>query len=256
MDGAVIPQSQAQLRYVGKLGGLYPTDPVQAAFADAAIDAVMDIHNPVSKAQSYVSCPWLVPLCLHSTPLSPVQPHLLRSKTNIRYARVDSYYIKRPRFVAVVLFAPVDPFVFSCIYACFQMRASIQEKDSDLKVTTRTSTVRCRWGSQQSIEILNILPGSSFAVFNLVPMSFFSTYGCWTVHASLEILVHPHHVQYSGWFSGCDRSLMYCERHSFTDRLILLLLYLTNLLVKTCILISAFILPLSGCSRGVLAMLR
>ena len=48
VDGAIIPQSQAQMRYVGKIGGLYPEDPVQAAFADAAIDAVMDIHAPVS----------------------------------------------------------------------------------------------------------------------------------------------------------------------------------------------------------------
>lgn len=47
VDGTVIPQSFAQLRYVGKIGGLYPTDPIQAAFVDAAIDAVMDIHIPM-----------------------------------------------------------------------------------------------------------------------------------------------------------------------------------------------------------------
>lgn len=47
VDGVVIPQSSAQLRYVGKTGGLYPTDPVQAAFADAAVDAVIDIHIPM-----------------------------------------------------------------------------------------------------------------------------------------------------------------------------------------------------------------
>ena len=53
VDGAIIPQSQAQMRYVGKIGGLYPTDPVQAAFADAAIDAVMDIHIPVSTSGTF-----------------------------------------------------------------------------------------------------------------------------------------------------------------------------------------------------------
>eukprot|EP00178_Gracilaria_changii_P010574 TRINITY_DN30783_c0_g1_i1.p1 TRINITY_DN30783_c0_g1~~TRINITY_DN30783_c0_g1_i1.p1 ORF type:complete len:231 (+),score=31.69 TRINITY_DN30783_c0_g1_i1:73-693(+) len=47
VDGALIPQSFAQIRYVGKIGGLYPTDPIQAAFADAAIDSVMDIHVPM-----------------------------------------------------------------------------------------------------------------------------------------------------------------------------------------------------------------
>ncbi|CAM9269552.1 unnamed protein product [Ectocarpus sp. 13 AM-2016] len=47
VDGVVIPQSTAQLRYVGKIGGLYPTDPVQAALADAAIDTVNDINEPM-----------------------------------------------------------------------------------------------------------------------------------------------------------------------------------------------------------------
>lgn len=43
----MIPQSFTQLRYVGKIGGLYPSDPIEAAFADAAMDAVMDIHIPM-----------------------------------------------------------------------------------------------------------------------------------------------------------------------------------------------------------------
>lgn len=47
VDGAAIPQSCAQLRYAGKVGDMYPTDPVQAAFADAAVSAVMDIHGPM-----------------------------------------------------------------------------------------------------------------------------------------------------------------------------------------------------------------
>lgn len=47
VDGKVIPQSGAQIRYVGKIGGLYPTDPIDAAFADAAVDAVTDIHIPM-----------------------------------------------------------------------------------------------------------------------------------------------------------------------------------------------------------------
>ncbi|CAM9587551.1 unnamed protein product [Sphacelaria rigidula] len=45
VDGVVIPQSTAQLRYVGKLGDLYPTDAIQAAFADAAVEAVGDHHT-------------------------------------------------------------------------------------------------------------------------------------------------------------------------------------------------------------------
>ncbi|CAM9234269.1 unnamed protein product [Hapterophycus canaliculatus] len=47
IDGAVIPQSYAQLRYVGKIGGLYPKDPIPAAFCDAAAEAVLDIHGPM-----------------------------------------------------------------------------------------------------------------------------------------------------------------------------------------------------------------
>lgn len=47
VDGKVIPQSVAQIRYVGKVGGLYPTDPIEAALADAAIESVIDIHGPM-----------------------------------------------------------------------------------------------------------------------------------------------------------------------------------------------------------------
>lgn len=50
VDGVVIPQSLAQLRYVGKIGGLYPTDPIQAALADAAADALTDIFAPMRAA--------------------------------------------------------------------------------------------------------------------------------------------------------------------------------------------------------------
>ncbi|CAM9459718.1 unnamed protein product [Ascophyllum nodosum] len=44
VDGKVIPQSLAQLRYVGKIGGIYPEDALEAANADAAMDAVTDLH--------------------------------------------------------------------------------------------------------------------------------------------------------------------------------------------------------------------
>lgn len=50
VDGTVITQSTSQLRYVGKIGGLYPTDPLEAAFADAAVGAAMDIFDPVKNA--------------------------------------------------------------------------------------------------------------------------------------------------------------------------------------------------------------
>eukprot|EP00752_Nemacystus_decipiens_P001600 g1560.t1 len=50
VDGVVIPQSLAQLRYIGKIGGLYPTDPIQAALADAAADALNDITGPMRAA--------------------------------------------------------------------------------------------------------------------------------------------------------------------------------------------------------------
>ncbi|CAM9191321.1 unnamed protein product [Scytosiphon promiscuus] len=50
VDGVVIPQSFAQLRYVGKIGGLYPNDPIEAAVCDAAADAVVDINGPMRGA--------------------------------------------------------------------------------------------------------------------------------------------------------------------------------------------------------------
>nr|WEX24894.1 glutathione S-transferase [Saccharina japonica] len=44
VHGKLLPQSGAQLRYVGKLAGLYPEDPLEAAFVDAAVDSVVDNH--------------------------------------------------------------------------------------------------------------------------------------------------------------------------------------------------------------------
>jgi len=40
IDGAAVTQSNAILRYVGKLGGLYPTDTLQALYCDEVMDAV------------------------------------------------------------------------------------------------------------------------------------------------------------------------------------------------------------------------
>ncbi len=47
IDGVELSQCNSITGYVGKLAGLYPTDPLQAAFCDEALDAVEDI---VSKA--------------------------------------------------------------------------------------------------------------------------------------------------------------------------------------------------------------
>jgi glutathione S-transferase len=43
IDGEVVSQSNSVNRFVGKLTGLYPTDPWQAALCDEAMDAVEDI---------------------------------------------------------------------------------------------------------------------------------------------------------------------------------------------------------------------
>lgn len=46
-DGKVIPRSTSQLRYVGKIGGLYTADPLEAAFAGAAVVASIDTFVPM-----------------------------------------------------------------------------------------------------------------------------------------------------------------------------------------------------------------
>lgn len=43
IDGAVVTQSSALSRYVGKLAGLYPTDDLQALYCDEVMEAVEDI---------------------------------------------------------------------------------------------------------------------------------------------------------------------------------------------------------------------
>ncbi len=43
IDNVVLSQGNSITRYVGTLAGLYPTDPLEAAFCDEAMDAVEDI---------------------------------------------------------------------------------------------------------------------------------------------------------------------------------------------------------------------
>lgn len=47
VDGETVTQSNGINRYVGKLAGLYPEDPWQAALCDEAMDVVEDIAHPV-----------------------------------------------------------------------------------------------------------------------------------------------------------------------------------------------------------------
>ena len=49
IDSQPITQSNAQLRYVGKLASLYPTDDLQALFCDEAMGAVEDVGHAVGK---------------------------------------------------------------------------------------------------------------------------------------------------------------------------------------------------------------
>ncbi len=49
IDGAVVSQSNAISRYVGKMAGFYPTDPIQALYCDEALDAVEDISCHIGK---------------------------------------------------------------------------------------------------------------------------------------------------------------------------------------------------------------
>ncbi len=47
VDGQTVAQSNAINRYVGKLAGLYPSDPWQAALCDEAMEAVEDITTKI-----------------------------------------------------------------------------------------------------------------------------------------------------------------------------------------------------------------
>jgi len=43
VNGQVFAQSQAILRYVGKLTGLYPTDPLEALYVDQVLDTIAEV---------------------------------------------------------------------------------------------------------------------------------------------------------------------------------------------------------------------
>lgn len=47
IDGVVVTQSNALLRYIGKKGGLYPGDDTQALYCDEAMDAIEDISHHI-----------------------------------------------------------------------------------------------------------------------------------------------------------------------------------------------------------------
>lgn len=47
IDGVTVTQSNAMLRYVGKMGGLYPEDDLQALFCDEAMGAVEDLLHQI-----------------------------------------------------------------------------------------------------------------------------------------------------------------------------------------------------------------
>ncbi len=47
IDGTVVTQSNAMARYVGKLAGLYPEDPLQALFCDEALGAHEDLLHQI-----------------------------------------------------------------------------------------------------------------------------------------------------------------------------------------------------------------
>ena len=49
IDSQPITQSNAHLRYVGKLAGLYPTDDLQALYCDEAMGAIEDVGHAVGK---------------------------------------------------------------------------------------------------------------------------------------------------------------------------------------------------------------
>ena len=47
IDGQAFTQSNAMSRYVGKLGNLYPEDPMQALYCDEVLEALEDVNNYV-----------------------------------------------------------------------------------------------------------------------------------------------------------------------------------------------------------------
>lgn len=52
VDGEIISQSNAITRYVGRLAGLYPQNPWQAALCDEVMDAVEDINGHIGASMS------------------------------------------------------------------------------------------------------------------------------------------------------------------------------------------------------------
>ncbi len=56
-DGLVLAQGGAINRYAARLGGLYPTDPVEASRCDMIIEEVMDVFSCLFKVSVCLCCP-------------------------------------------------------------------------------------------------------------------------------------------------------------------------------------------------------
>lgn len=50
IDGIVVTQSNAMCRYIGRLAGLYPEDPLQALYCDEAMDACEDLFHIIVRS--------------------------------------------------------------------------------------------------------------------------------------------------------------------------------------------------------------
>lgn len=82
VDGRVFAQSMSILRYVGKIAGLYPTDPEEALRVDEMLDCLIDIRTKISPTYSLPEAERIA--ARKKLAESFIKPHLLKMNSRVQ----------------------------------------------------------------------------------------------------------------------------------------------------------------------------
>ena len=91
IDGQPHAQSMAILRYVGKIAGLYPTDPIEALRVDELLDAIIDIRTKISPTYSLPEAERIA--ARQKLVQDFIKPHLMKIECRITHPSFSGYAV-------------------------------------------------------------------------------------------------------------------------------------------------------------------
>jgi glutathione S-transferase len=82
IDGKMFSQSMAILRYVGKITGLYPEDPIEALRVDEFLDSIIDTRSKISQTYALPEIERIT--ARQKLTESFIKPHLARIECRVK----------------------------------------------------------------------------------------------------------------------------------------------------------------------------